>query len=189
MKALSGFLRFQDGVSEFVGKAVSWLCLAIIGVLLYEITARYLFNNPTEWAHESTTMLYGTFCVLAGVYTHRHYGHVRSEVIYHLFPVRGRAFLDIITGIVGLVVFAVFFVVVFEFAAESWRIKETSSKSTWAPIVYPFKTVLPIAVALMWLQSLANLIRDICIAFNLAPELVATKEDDSVFDEPETLTR
>jgi len=184
MELISRFLKLQDGISEFLGKAISWLCLAMIGVLLYEITARYLLNSPTEWAHETTTMLYGTFCVLAGVYTHKHYGHVRSEVIYHLFPVRGRAFLDVITGLVSLVVFAVFFVVVFEFAADSWANGERSSKSTWAPIIYPFKTVLPIAVALMWLQSLSNLIRDFCIAFNLAsPEMASSRTDESVFDE------
>lgn len=172
MNFISRFLKFQDGVSEFLGRAISWLVLAMIGVLVYEISARYVLNSPTEWAHETTTMLYGTFCVLAGVYTHKHYGHVRSEVVYHLFPVRGRAFLDVITGLIGLVVFGVFFVVVVEFATESWAVGERSSKSTWAPIIYPFKTVLPIAVALMWLQSLANLIRDFCIAFNLTlPEM------------------
>lgn len=164
---ISQFPKWMDEVSEFLGKAISWLCLAMIGVLLFEISARYLFNQPTEWAHETTTMLYGTFCVLAGVYTHKHVGHVRSEVIYHLFPKRGQAFLDVITGLVGLVVFAVFFVIVFEFAAESWRIGERSSKSTWAPVIYPLKTVLPVAVGLMWLQSLANLIKDVCVAFNL----------------------
>lgn len=184
MNLISRFLKFQDGVSEFLGRTISWLVLAMIGVLVYEITARYVLNSPTEWAHESTTMLYGTFCVLAGVYTHKHNGHVRSEVIYHLFPKRGRAFLDVITGLFGLVIFGVFFVVVFEFAADSWASGERSSKSTWAPIIYPFKTVLPVAVALMWLQSLANLIRDICVAFNLgSPDMIDAKEDESLLED------
>ncbi|WP_022954099.1 TRAP transporter small permease subunit [Leucothrix mucor] len=184
MNWISRFLKIQDGISEFLGKAISWLVLVMIGVLVYEIFARYVFNSPTEWAHETTTMLYGTFCVLAGVYTHKHYGHVRSEVVYHLFSLRGRAFLDVITGTFGLVIFGIFFVVVVEFAADSWAAGERSSKSTWAPIIYPFKTVLPIAVALLWLQSLANLIRDFCIAFNLAPpELIGEREENSLFDD------
>ena len=164
MQGISRFLALQDGISEFIGKAVSWMCLAMMGVLTFEITSRYLFNSPTSWAHETTTMLYGTFCILAGVYTHRHHGHVRSEAIYHLFSLRGRAVLDVITGSLGLVVFGVFFVVAYEFAAESWRTGELSSKSTWAPPIYPFKSVLPLAVGLMWLQSLAHLIRDVMTA-------------------------
>ncbi len=168
---LSRFMAIQDDISDFVGKAVSWLCLVMIGVLLYEIIGRYVFNNPTEWAHESTTMLYGTFCVLAGVYTHRHNGHVRSEAIYQLFSIRGRAVLDIITGLIGLFVFGVFFFVVLDFAVESWQANEHSSKSTWAPPIYPFKSVLPVAAALIWLQSLVILISDFAVALNIAPEL------------------
>ena len=171
MSTLSQYLAFQDRISEWVGKTVSWMCLAMIAVLGYEVAARYLFNSPTSWAHESTTMLYGTFCILAGVYTHKHHGHVKSEVIYNLFSVRTRAIMDVITGSIGLVVFGVFFVITFNYAAESWAIREVSSKSTWAPIVYPFKSVLPLAIALMMLQSLAALIRSLMVALGMPPEV------------------
>lgn len=161
MTKLSQYLHWQNKVSEWVGKGVSWMCLAMIAVLGYEVTARYVFNSPTSWAHESTTMLYGTFCILAGVYTHRYHGHVRSEVIYNLFPARARIFMDCLTGALGLVVLAVFLLITFRYAADSWAIREVSSKSTWAPIVYPFKSVLPLAVALMMLQSIAHLVENI----------------------------
>lgn len=174
---LARVLKFQDGVSEFIGKAVSWLCLAMIAVLMYEVIGRYLFNNPTEWAHESTTMLYGTFCILGGVYTHVHNGHVRCEVVYQMFPPRGRAVLDVITGLVGLAIFGVFFFVALDFALESWMRGEHSSKSTWAPPIYPFKSVLPLAALLIWLQSLVHLIRDIAVVFDVAPELQKQDEE------------
>lgn len=167
MTRISRFLDLQDEISDFIGKAISWMSLAMMAVLSYEIAARYLFNSPTSWAHETTTMIYGTFCILAGVYTHRHHGHVRSEAVYHLFPARGRAWLDVITGGIGLVIFAVFFYVVFEFAADSWARNEHSSKSTWAPPIYPFKSVLPLAVGLMWLQSLSHFIRDLMVALGI----------------------
>jgi TRAP-type mannitol/chloroaromatic compound transport system permease small subunit len=172
MSKLSQYLAFQDKISEWVGKSVSWMCLAMIAGLGYEVTARYLFNSPTSWAHETTTMLYGTFCILAGVYTHRYQGHVRSEVIYNLFSTRSKAILDVITGSLGLVVFVVFFVITFNYAADSWAIKEISSKSTWGPIIYPFKSVLPLAVGLMILQSIAELIRSILVAFNISTDVM-----------------
>lgn len=171
MSNLARLLLLQDKISDIVGKSVSWLCLVMIGVLMFEILARYILNRPTEWAHESTTMLYGTFCIIAGVYTHLHNGHVRSEVIYQLFSPRKRALLDVITGFIGLIIFGVFFVVVLEFAVESWQTGERSSKSTWAPPIAPFKSVLPLAAALIWLQSLVHLIRDIAYAFDVMPEL------------------
>jgi len=161
MLTISRLLDIQDEISEVVGKAVSWMCLAMIGVLLYEIVARYLFLSPTSWAHEMTTMLYGTFCILGGAYTHKHRAHVRSEVVYELFSLRGRTILDIITGSIIAVIFAIFFFASCEFAIESWQRGELSSKSTWGPPVYPFKTMLPLGVGLVWLQGLAHLVRDI----------------------------
>lgn len=164
------YLAIQDGISEFTGRAVSWLCLALILALLYEVVARYFFASPTSWAHELGTMLYGSFGILAGAYTHKHRGHVRSEVIYGLFPRKGRALLDILTGLLGLIVFCVFFMQVFEFARDSWAIQEVSAKSRWAPPLYPFKSVLPLAAALLILQSLAQLVRDICVLLDIETE-------------------
>lgn len=164
---LNKYLYAQDNLSEFIGRTVSWLCLLLMGILLYEVVARYFFNAPTIWAHDFSTMVYGTFCILAGAYTHKHKGHVNSAVVYSLFPKRGQIILDIITGLLGLIVFSIFFTVVLDFAIDSWSIREVSSKSQWAPPIYPFKMILPIAVALLFLQSLSHLIRDLCSLFNI----------------------
>ena len=97
----------------------------------------------------------------------RGHGHVRSEVIYNLFPVRGKAFLDLLTGLIGLLVFGTFLVISYGYAADSWAMREISSKSTWAPPVYPFKAMLPLAIALLMLQSLAHLLRDLLLLFDI----------------------
>lgn len=158
---LSKLLRFIDGVSEWVGKIASWMCLAMILVLIFEVASRYLANSPTEWAHESTTMLYGTFCMIGAIWTLRDRGHVRTEVVYQILPIKVQAFFEVLSGVIVLIMLAVFFYASYEFAAESWKTQEISSKSTWGVIIYPFKTVIPVAVALMFIQQVANTIRDI----------------------------
>ncbi|MEH6579439.1 MAG: TRAP transporter small permease subunit [Amphritea sp.] len=167
MSLISKYLVFQDALSDWVGKSVAWLTLAMVGVLLWEIGARYFVGVPTEWAHELTAMFYGTLCLVAGAYTLRHRGHVRSEVIYQMFSTRGKARLDLVSHLLGLLVLVIFFVLAWEFAAKAWAIKETSNKGTWQPVVYPFKTVMPVAVGLMILQSLAEILRDFCTAFGI----------------------
>lgn len=158
---LSKILHFIDSSSEWIGKTVSWMCLIMIVVLIFEVASRYLLNKPTEWGHESTTMLYGTFCIIGAVWTLRNKGHVRTEVVYQIMPPKLQTFCDIVSGIIVLTMFAVFFYAAVEFALDSWRSKEISSKSTWGVIVYPFKTVIPIAIFLMFFQQLAHTIRDI----------------------------
>ena len=159
MSWLARYFVAQDGLSDHVGRAISWLTLVMIGVLIWEICARYFLNAPTIWAHELSTMLYGSFCILAGSYTLRHQGHVRSEVIYALFPPRIRALCDVIVFALTLVVLFMFLRMSYDFAATSWAAKEFSSRSTWQPPLYPFKSVVPVAVGLLILQVLAEFLR------------------------------
>ncbi|PIE14332.1 MAG: C4-dicarboxylate ABC transporter substrate-binding protein [Rhodobacterales bacterium] len=161
------YLTLQDGLSDFVGRAISWLTLAMIAVLALEIVARYFLNSPTIWAHETSTMLYGAFCMLAGSYTLRHRGHVRSEVIYGNLSTRAQACCDVAIFAMGLVVLAVFFWLSVGFAADSWAVREYSNKSIWQPAIYPIKTVIPVAVGLVLLQNIAELLRATLTALDI----------------------
>ena len=60
--------RVTDAIDTLVlvcGKGVAWLILPMVLSLVWEVTARYGFNAPTEWAYDMTFMLYGTFFMLA----------------------------------------------------------------------------------------------------------------------------
>ncbi|KPN63607.1 TRAP transporter small permease subunit [Aliiroseovarius crassostreae] len=176
------YLVIQDGLSEFVGRAISWLTLAMIAVLMLEIIARYFLNSPTIWAHEMSTMLYGGFCILAGAFTLRHGGHVRSEVIWGMLGERARATCDVIIFAIGLLVMGIFFVMAVEFAAESWAVREYSNKSIWQPALYPIKTVIPVAVGLVWLQNLAEFLRAFLTMLGIDFEDPRDGEDSSQTD-------
>ncbi len=188
MSAVTRYLVIQDGLSEFVGRAISWLTLAMITVLMIEIIFRYFLNAPTIWAHESSTMLYGAFCILAGSYTLRHRGHVRSEVIYGLLPPRGKAFCDVITFTLGAIVLGVFLNMAIEFAANSWARQEISNRSIWRPYIYPIKTVIPIAVGLLLLQNLAELLRSFLTLIGVEIDDPRERETESEID-PELLAQ
>ena len=45
-------LSFIDALSITVGKAGSWLILAVVGFIVYEIVMRYIFHLPTLWVSE-----------------------------------------------------------------------------------------------------------------------------------------
>ncbi len=167
MSLVTRYLVAQDGLSEFVGRAIAWLTLGMIGVLMVEIVSRYFLNAPTLWAHETSTMLYGAFCMLAGCYTLRHRGHVRSEVIWGVLPKRGQAFCDVLIFSAGLVVLSIFLKLAIVFAAESWAVLEYSNKSMWQPPLYPIKTVIPVAVGLVLLQNIAELLRAVLTVLNI----------------------
>lgn len=186
MSLVTRYLVAQDGLSEFVGRAISWLTLGMIGVLVVEIFFRYFLDSPTLWAHETSTMLYGAFCMLAGCYTLRHRGHVRSEVIWGALPKRGQAFCDVLIFSAGFVVLSIFLKLSIAFAAESWAVLEYSNKSMWQPPLYPIKTVIPLAVGLVLLQNTAELLRAVLTTLNIDFDDPRDQEDEIDID-PELL--
>jgi TRAP-type mannitol/chloroaromatic compound transport system permease small subunit len=161
------YLRMQDGLSEWVGRVISWLALVLILTLIYEVGSRYFFNAPTIWSHELSTMIFGAFAILSGSYTLKHLGHVRSDVIYSFLPTRLQRFCDILVYSIGLFVLGVFLFHSIEFALKSWAVKEVSARSIWQPPLYYIKSVIPLAVFLLMLQSFAELVRAILLFFNV----------------------
>ena len=95
-------------------------------------------------------MFYGTLFMMAGAYTLAANGHVRGDVLYGFFTPRVQASLDLtlyilffIPGVVALVYAGYYY------AADSWRINEHSNVTADGPPIYPFKTVIPIAGAIL----------------------------------------
>ncbi len=162
MTWLSHWLRWQRRAMDAFGRLISWANLLIIVVLVWEVASRYLLASPTSWAHEASTMIYGAFCLAAGVYTQRHDGHVRVDVVYHLFPPRGRAVLDCISGALLIAALIVLLDVSWDFAWQSWQRGEVSSRSPWAPVLWPLKAVIPFTVALLLMQHVAGWLENVC---------------------------
>ncbi len=164
------FLQTVDFVSEKAGKAVSWLVLAITGVLAVEVVARYIFNKPTDFAYDLTWMIFGAYTILAAAYTFLAEGHVRVDVFTSLLSERKRAFLEVILYLIFFFPLLIFLVYACtDFAVLSWRGDERSSVSLWKPPVYPFKTIMVAGFYLLALQGLAKFIRQLLLAIKGKP--------------------
>ncbi len=159
---LRTIVRVIDNISEYTGLVVRWACLALVLVLCYEVTSRYVFNAPTIWASLVGTMLGGTIATMGWCYTHKHGGHVRVDVFYtHLSP-RGQAFLDVVLSIIFL--FPLLFFLTYAAAGEmmySWEMGEKLPLTYWYPPAGPIRTVVVLGLSLFILQSIAQFIRDL----------------------------
>jgi TRAP-type mannitol/chloroaromatic compound transport system permease small subunit len=107
---------------------------------------------------------------------------VRGDVLYGFFQPRTQASID-------LVLYILFFIpgVValawagYNFAADSWAINEHSNITSEGPPVYPFKTVIPVAGALLLLQGIVEMIRCvICIKEGKWPSRVQDVQEVDV---------
>ena len=153
-----------DRLSTFFGQLFSWLIMALTLLISWEVFSRYVLNNPHPWAFDVMIMLYGTVFMMAGAYTLSKNGHVRGDVLYGLFPPRLLAGLDLALDILFFVPGVVALAWAGNnFASQSWAINEHSNVTADGPALYPFKTIVPIAGALLLLQGIVEIIR--CIVF------------------------
>jgi len=152
--------RAIDALNENTGYYSSFLVLPLLAVISYEVVMRYGFNAPTTWGFEATTFLYGVHFVLGLGYTHKHNGHVAIDVFEARLASRTRTLLRIVVNLLifiptmGLI--SIWSVI---YASTAWMQWEVAS-SSWAPPLYPFKTLLAIGFVLLFLQGIAKLIQD-----------------------------
>ena len=154
------FLLFVDRVSTWVGHAFSFLSVVLTLHVTWEVFSRYALDNPRAWAFDAMIMLYGTLFMMAGAYTLAKNGHVRGDVLYGFFRPRTQAALDLLLYIVFFLpgVIALTYAG-YDYAVDSWRINEHSNITSEGPPIYPFKTVIPIAGAILLLQGIVEMIR------------------------------
>jgi TRAP-type mannitol/chloroaromatic compound transport system permease small subunit len=160
---LKSFLQGLDNVSEWSGRIFIWLIVPLTSVVVFEVISRRVFNAPHIWATEVTDYLYGPHFMLVAAYALLYESHIRVDIIYRRFSLRVRGSLDCFTY---LVFFFPFCIIVFTngilFAYTSWSIGETSESAALS-IVPLVKTVIPVTLALLLIQGLANFIRSIYI--------------------------
>ena len=175
------FLHTIDGISTWVGKAAAWLIVGLMLLVCAEVFKRYMLNMPTAWIFDASNMFYGTLFMMCGAYTLAQNAHVRGDFLYSSMKPRTQATLDLILyfvffipGIAALVYAGT------DYAADSWRIAEHSNVTADGPPVYHFKTVIPIAGALVLLQGVAEIVR--CIVCLKTGEWPSRLKDVSEID-------
>jgi TRAP-type mannitol/chloroaromatic compound transport system permease small subunit len=157
------FLKTIDRISEQSGKAVSFLIIFLVVVVLFEIFVRYLFNSPTIWAHEIAQMIYGAYVILLGAYVLQRGGHVNVEILYGRFRPRTKAVIDLFTWLLFFYFCGLLLWKGGDMAWDSFLVRETEPTS-FAPPVYPIKMMIPLGALLILLQGLAKFIRDLTLA-------------------------
>ena len=88
-----------DRFNEEIGRYVAYWAVIAVFVYYYEVVARYVFNSPTNWVHESMFLMFGMQYLLCGAYAYREESHVRVDIFYSRFSPRGKAIADIITSV------------------------------------------------------------------------------------------
>jgi TRAP-type mannitol/chloroaromatic compound transport system permease small subunit len=163
MRTPGRIARAIDGISLASGVILAWWTLVAVLVITYEVVMRYALNRPTNWAHESVTLLFAMQYVLCGAFAHYSRSHVRVDVVYQSLSPRNQARLDVVTSVLFFTYVGVMTYTGWFFYWDSQQMWEVSF-TDWAPPLYPVKFTVFLGSLLLLLQGLANLIRDLHFA-------------------------
>jgi len=164
----SRFVRVVDGLTERVGRAVSWLVLAMVLIGAYNAVARYLgrglgVNLSSNAYLEAQWYLFSLVFLLGAAYTFKHDNHVRVDVLYGRLSKRGQLWIDLIGTVVFLLPFSLFTLwVSWPSVRNSWTVLEGSADPGGLPR-YPIKSMILVAFALLVLQGIAEVVRRVRI--------------------------
>lgn len=149
-----------EAVNVRVGEFVAYWGVIAVFVYYYEVFARFLFNSPTNWVHESMFLMFGMQYMLSGAYAYREDQHVRVDVIYSRFSPRGKAIADIVSSLFFFIFTLTMLYTGGRFALDAINNRETSF-TEWGIQYWPVKLAIPIGAALIVLQGVSKLIRDV----------------------------
>jgi TRAP-type mannitol/chloroaromatic compound transport system permease small subunit len=174
-----------DGISTWLGKAAAWLIILLMTVVCVEVFKRYIMNMPTAWIFDADNMMYGTLFMLCGAYTLAQNAHVRGDFLYSSMRPRMQASLDIVLYVIFFLPgVAALIYAGYDYASISWHINEHSNVTADGPPVYHFKTVIPVAGALILLQGIAEIARCVvCLKTGEWPSRLADVAEIDVIEE------
>jgi len=152
--------RWLDSVTDASGALVAYWTLLSIFAFYYEVVIRFVFNSPTNWVHESMFLMYGMQFLIAGAYGYKVDAHVRVDVFYVKFSTRWKAIADLATSVFFFIFVGTMLATGWIFAADSIRLGEVSF-TEWAIQYWPVKIAVPVGAALLLLQGVSKVVKDI----------------------------
>jgi TRAP-type mannitol/chloroaromatic compound transport system permease small subunit len=155
--AFYGTIRAIDRFSDVTGKLISLSMLYLVATISYECFARYLFNAPTVWVLESSYMTNGAAFMLGCAYALHKGAHVRTDMLWEKYSERKKGIVDLVSYL--LLFYPTLIILMSISIDDAWyafTIHELSEQTPWRPIMWPFRSAIPLAALLLMVQGVSE---------------------------------
>ena len=170
--------RRLEALVRRVGDLVSWLWLALLGVVVLNVLLRYAFGEGRIEFEEIQWHLYAVGFLVALSYAVVSDDHVRVDFLRRRMSPRLQGWVELY-GILLLVLPFVALVLVYAlpFVASSWQQAEVSAAPGGLPYRWAIKAMIPLSFGLLLLAALARLLRVWALLFGVPAEASDPDED------------
>ena len=144
---------------DLVGRAASWLALAIVLLMATNVVLRYLFSYGSVWAQELEWHLLTPLIMFAVGYAYLKGDLVRVDVLYTHFTPRKKAVVNLVSAVLCLAIAAITFYFSVKYVEQSYSIMEQSSDPGGLTHRWVLKAMIPAGFVLLALQSVAEILK------------------------------
>lgn len=152
--------RIIDPVLQWIGDAASWLWLALMATILFNVVLRYAFGEGRIELEEIQWHLYAAGFLLGLAYAYQADTHIRVDVLHERMSPRTRAWIELY----GIILFLLPFITVVllfsvPFVITSLELGETSQAPGGLPLRWLIKAALPCGFGLLLAAAISRLSR------------------------------
>jgi TRAP-type mannitol/chloroaromatic compound transport system permease small subunit len=176
MRSLLKIASIIDNFTEKLGGLINWLVLLTVSVGFYNVMARYLgrfigVQLSSNALIELQWYLFSILFLLGFAYILKHGDNVRVDFLYANFSEKQRSLADFFGTVLFLIPFCLIGLwVTFNPVLQSWGYLPDGSWGTWeiSPDANglpraPIKTMIPIGLILLLLQSISQAIKYLAV--------------------------
>jgi len=172
-----------DGLSKALLNIAGWAGFLMAGGMLTAVLMRYVFGQSFGWLKDIWIYAFATCFLLASAGALKSGGHVRVDIFYSNFSDQKRAIVNLVGTYLMLFPLMILILDAYEpTLARAWGAlsgrMELSSEPDGLPLLFLFKTLVPVFAVTMILQGWSNALRAVGVIKNL-PDLKVESGDQN----------
>lgn len=159
---INRFIAAINWLTEWSGRAVSWLVFALVLLIVYDVSMRYFFHQGSVALQELEWHLFAFIFLVGAAYTLKHNAHVRVDVLFNsrFISDRGRLWINLLGGIGLLLPFCILVLVTsWPFVETAYIYGESSPDPGGLPYRFVVKSAIVFGFGLLILQGIADIAR------------------------------
>ena len=153
---------FLELFIKWIGYLAAVTLAILVMLVVYDATARYLFNTGSIALQELEWHLFDVVIMLGIAYTLQRASHVRVDIFYDAYSDKTRYIVNIIGALFFILPFSLLIIYVgFDFVMISFTQMEASSDPGGLSYRYIVKSLLPLSFFLLIVQTVIEVYKDV----------------------------
>jgi TRAP-type mannitol/chloroaromatic compound transport system permease small subunit len=154
--------RFFDTIADYIGYLCSFLMIAMMLNIFYDVFMRYVFKSGSIAFQELEWHIFSLIILLGTSYTLKEDGHVRVDILYTKFSEKKKAIVNIVGAFIFITPIALLVALgSVEFVLEAFHTHEVSGDPGGLTHRWIIKSFIPFSFWLLIFISVGFVIKNI----------------------------